>query len=123
MRLPSNGLGSPGRGMTGWLQLMDLAEVLGDRVPLGWVPPLGGADDGEVLADVHERREPLQAEALDHGPVGVDQREPAIGVRTEEGAGVVRVGRSPATPTRQSASRKLVRMRSAVSRIQALWSV
>ena len=53
--------------MTGWLQLMDLPRFSVIESPLGWVPALGGADDGEVLADVHERREPLQAEALDHG--------------------------------------------------------
>ena len=58
------------------------------RSPLGWVPALGGAHDREVLADVHEGRQALEAEGLHRPPVGVDQGEELVGPRAEEALGV-----------------------------------
>ena len=75
---PGVGAGSPRPATMGRRPVLLGRDLVGDPLPLGGAPPLGGGHEARVLAQHEEGRQPLEAEALDERPVGVAPDEPAV---------------------------------------------
>src|SRR3546814_11669311 len=67
----------------------DLGQRAGHVAPLHRVPALGGGGDGAVAPHLHERRQLVEPESLDDGPVGVGEGEHLVSPRSEELSGLV----------------------------------